>query len=123
MVARIVNYIFKVIECVLFLGLCFIAGYFMKDVVYKYQANDTYLGQSLKPITKLPTITFCADHKHHQFKINQDITISYSNNKVDGDEPKVLQEKVQNYVGREVIQLHQLSSNCFKINLTIRGQA
>ena len=113
-----VHFYFKVLEWTIYIVFCILAGYFMKDVIEQYQAKETYLGQSLKPITKLPTITFCVDHRHHQFKINHDISISYSNSKLNSDEPKVLQEKVQNHVGREVIQLHQVSSNCFKINVT-----
>ena len=35
---------------------CLVAGYFMKDVIEQYQAKETYLGQSLKPITKIPTL-------------------------------------------------------------------
>ena len=58
------------IEWLVYLGFCLLAGYFMKDVIEQYQAKETYLGQSLKPITKLPTITFCVDNDEHKFKIN-----------------------------------------------------
>ena len=116
MLARIKRYIFKVIEYVIYLGLCCIAAYFMKDVIYKYQANETYLGQSLKPITKLPTVTLCMDHDDHEFKISNDLTISYYNNEV--YEPVILQEKTLNHVGREVLELNKIMKNCFKINST-----
>ena len=106
---------FKVLEWTIYIGFCILAAFFMKDVINQYQAKETYLGQSLKPITKLPTITFCVDHKHHQFKINQDITISYFNNEVD---EQILQEKVLNHVGKEILQLKEMTQNCFKINLT-----
>ena len=88
----------------------------MKDVIYKYQANETYLGQSLKPISKLHTITLCIDLDDHEFKINNDLTISYYNNEV--YESVILQEKLLNHVGREVLELNQIESNCFKINST-----
>ena len=91
-----VYFYFKVLEWTVYFGFCILAAFFMKDVINQYQAKETYLGQSLKPITNLPTIVFCVDHKH-QFKINLNISISYSNSKLDSGEPKVLQEKVKNY--------------------------
>ena len=106
---------FKVLEWTIYIGFCILAAFFMKDVIDQYQAKETYLGQSLKPITNLPTLVFCVDHKHHQFKINQDITISYFNNEVD---EQILLEKVLNHVGKEILQLKEMTQNCFKINLT-----
>ena len=98
--------------------MCCLACYFVKDVISQYQAKKTYLGQSLKPITKLPTITFCSEG-YGELTIGEDLNISYYI-PVMGDESFFLKEKM-NFVGQEVLQLTQIlpfGETCFKINIT-----
>ena len=47
------------IEWLVYLGFCFLAGYFMKDVIEQFQARETFMGQTLKPIAELLTIVIC----------------------------------------------------------------
>ena len=106
---------FKVLEWAVYIGFCILAAFFMNDVIDQYQAKETYLGKSLTPITKLPTITFCIDHEH-QFKINDDLIISYHNQEIHDE--SILQERILTQFGREYLQLNQVAPNCFKINST-----
>ena len=48
--------IFKGIEWIVYICFCILAGIFMVDVIAEYRASETFMSQSLKPITKLPTI-------------------------------------------------------------------
>ena len=111
-----VKYIFKGIECFLYIGLCCLAGYFMKDVIDKYQAKETVLGLSLKPITKLPTLVFCFETEV-QLKYGKDFKISYWNILYQ-IEKKLLEEKQQNVFESEVLELREIKYNCYKINAT-----
>ena len=89
---------------------CVVAGYFMKDVIDQYQAKETYLGQSLKPITKIPTLVFCLDTQE-KLQYGEDIRILYENNR------KILQMGPQCFPN-ETIELTTIKYNCFKINST-----
>ena len=51
-----IDSIFKAIEWSFLFLLCVIAGMFMLDVITQFQAKETIIGHSLKPITKLPTV-------------------------------------------------------------------
>ena len=55
--------LFKGIEWFIYLVFCIIAGTFMKDVLDQFHTKATFMGQSLEPITKLPTIVFCVNSK------------------------------------------------------------
>ena len=114
--AQKVKYIFKGIECLLYIGLCCIAGYFMKDVIDKYQAKETVLGLSLKPIAKLPTLVIRFETKI-QLKYGKDFKISYVNSQYEGA-MKLLEVEQQNVFESEVLELHEIKFNCYKINAT-----
>ena len=92
--AQKVKYIFEGLECLLYIGLCCLAGYFMWDVIDKYQAKETILGLSLKPITQLPALFFCFETEG-QLKYYKDFKISYWNSEYQS-EMKLVEEKQQN---------------------------
>ena len=47
------------LEWSIYFGFCILAFLFVKDVLNQFHAKETFMGQSLKPISKLPTIAFC----------------------------------------------------------------
>ena len=51
--------ILEIIEWIFFLSLCVAGGVLTNDVIKTYQAKETTLGTSLKPITKLPVVAIC----------------------------------------------------------------
>ena len=59
-----IEIIFKGIKLMFFLVLFALAGIFTKDVIQQFQAKDTFIGQSLKNITKLPTIVVCLETEY-----------------------------------------------------------
>ena len=64
-----VHFIIIGIEWLVYLGFCLLAGYFMKDVIDQFQAKETFMGQTLKPITELPTVVICMnDGTWHFYK-------------------------------------------------------
>ena len=94
---------------------CLAAVYIMKDVIEQYQASETYLGQSLKPITKIPTLVFCFESRE-KVRYGEDTRILYKNILYD-DNTKVLQSG-QQYFPNETIELTNIKYNCLKINST-----
>ena len=59
-----IGVIFKLAEWLIYLAFCIVAGLFVKDVLDQFQAKATFMGQSLKSITKLPTVVFCLQSKY-----------------------------------------------------------
>ena len=56
-----IDVFFNIIEWSIFFGFCVVAAIFVKDVWNQFQSKETFMGQSLAPIKKLPTIVFCFD--------------------------------------------------------------
>ena len=56
-----IDVLFNIIEWSIFFGFCVLAAIFVKDVWIQFQSKETFMGQSLAPIKKLPTIVFCFD--------------------------------------------------------------
>ena len=56
-----IDVFFNIIEWSIYIGFCILAGLFVKDVWNQFHAKETFMGQSLQPITKLPTIVFCLE--------------------------------------------------------------
>ena len=71
-----IKVIFKGIDWALFIGFCFLAGHFMKNVIDEYQAKKTSFTQSLEPITKLPTVVLCSESPY-SWVYGTDVKISY----------------------------------------------
>ena len=108
---------FKGIDWALFIGFCFLAGHFMKNVIDEYQAKKTSFTQSLEPITKLPSVVLCMKSSL-DWTYGIHINISYWGNHdhiFDMIENKryLLQDEA------EVVEVNQFGAECFKINSTI----
>ena len=50
----------------------------MKDVIDQFQAKETFMGQSLKPINRMPTIVICMGLDNWQnWEYDKDVRIHY----------------------------------------------
>ena len=70
----------KLIETILFLGLCCLSTYFMWGVLVKFFAGETSFSQYEDRITAIPTVTFCfikSDAPKKKYKYETDFTIEY----------------------------------------------
>ena len=75
--------LWKLLEWLLFITLCIIAIFFMKEVLIQYNSGDTSFKQYESTITESPTITLCLNDKfltnyswnEHTYGI--DLNISY----------------------------------------------
>ena len=108
--------IFKGLDWALFIGFCFLAGYFMNNVIIEYQEKKTSFTQSLEPITKLPTVVICLQ-TYSTWMYGRDINISY-------ETPHTFvslkeKEKYDLKIDNEVLEVNQFVFNCFKLNSTL----
>ena len=69
--------IFIVIDWMIYIGLFLFAGIFMKDVIGQYQAKVTFMGQTLEPITEVPTIVLCANSPWSWILSSRLVGVSY----------------------------------------------
>ena len=109
-----VHFIIFGIEWLVYLGFCFLAGYFMKDVLEQFQAKETFMGQTLKPITELPTVVICMNDGTWHF--NEDVKLIY---RVDGGgEKQLMTENVSLLLPEEneSVIFQQISQSCLKIS-------
>ena len=111
-----IKVIFKGIDWALFIGFCFLAGHFMKNVIDEYQAKKTSFTQSLEPITKLPTVVLCLE-SDYAWVYGSEVNISYmaQNNDVSLKE----NQKYDLIDDNEVVEFNQFDGKCFKINSTL----
>ena len=110
--------LFKLIEWLLFIFLCALSIHFVKDGLVQYQSKESNLAQSLKPITKLPTITICLND-NHVYEYYLDLNISYQ--ALENTLPETLIENELNHFEKtnESVQVVKLNRECFKINSSI----
>ena len=109
--------IFNVIEWSLFIVFSVLAALFVKDVWVQFQAKETFMGQSLEPMTKLPSMTLCTkpswshswSHSEGIIKINTFINRTW----------KTLKENEILYYDSygSGIVLYQISDDCFWLRL------
>ena len=95
--------IFKVLEWIIFLGLCCLSFYFMKGVLEQYFSNDTSFKHSEVMLKERPTIVICFtsiienDQKKHftsKYVLGKDFNITYQHeNLIIGQEQKAKNEK------------------------------
>ena len=119
-----IEIIFKVIKLIFFLILFASAGIFTKDVIQQFQAKDTFIGQSLKNITKLPTIVVCLETEYiWEFGGTDNIiAIDYGISVSPADVTYMTLEKNTQHrlKGKnETVFLEQINENCFKVNSTV----
>ena len=112
---RKIDLIFKAIEWSLFLFLCVIAGMFMIDVITQFQARETFIGHSLKPIDKLPTVMLFM-HMGGYWEYSKDIEIYIWN---EGSYKLLKENEPFNHHGHMNTTLTQVSPLCFKLNTSI----
>ena len=119
-----IEIIFKVIKLIFFLILFASAGIFTKDVIQQFQAKDTFIGQSLKNITKLPTIVVCLETEYiWEFGGTDNIiAIDYGISVSPADVTYITLEKNTQHLLKgknETVFLEQINENCFKVNSTV----
>ena len=109
-----VHFIIFGIEWLVYLGFCLLAGYFMKDVIEQFQAKETFMGQSLEPITELPTVAICMNNGTWQF--DEHLRLIYQVD--EEDEKHLMTENISIYIPREneTVIFQQISQSCLKIS-------
>ena len=121
-----IEIIFKAIKLIFFLILFASAGIFTKDVIQQFQAKDTFIGQSLKNITKLPTIVVCLETEYiwefGSTEADNIIAIDYGISVSPADVTYITLEKNTPHQLKdknETVFLEQINENCFKVNSTV----
>ena len=116
-----IDVLFNIIEWSIFFGFCVVAAIFVKDVWNQFQSKETFMGQSLAPIKKLPTIVFCFDTPFSWWIYHP----GYFEIKLAGLSTAFLTLKENETVHfeetNESYDLEQVSDVCFKVNGTIVG--
>ena len=120
-----ITIISKSIQWIVFIVLCLIAGLFTKDVIQQFEAKDKFMGQSLKNITRLPTVVICLDTSW-PLTLNKDFGIRYevtmmTNAYHDLEYYIWLEEKKSNFMENvnETVMVERIGERCFKVNSTI----
>ena len=108
----------KVIEWLLFIGFCVLAIYFMNNVWDQFQAKESSLGQSLKPIKKLPTLTICY-YSLYNWMEYVDIGYTAKAKKSEPYQALKLGEKYYIPQANETIEIVRFNAHCIKINSTL----
>ena len=115
-----IDVLFKGIEWMIYIGFCILAAYFMKGVLDQYQAKDTYMGQSLEAITKMPTMTICIESDYYWPYSNGLVVLSYRSGNDNGN---ALKENEPFHLGEvdgnETVVLEQFTSDCYILTSTI----
>ena len=101
--------IFNVVEWLLYIVFSVLAALFVKDVWVQFQAKDTFMGQSLEPMTEFPSIVFCLDKYSWNYRdgiIKIQATLDNGYNTLKENETRFGLD------GKSVV-LHQVSNQCF----------
>ena len=120
-IRRRIEVSFKCIEWFIYIGFCILAGLFVKDVFDQYQSKDTFMGQSLQPITKLPTIVFCFTKYSWDYNEGK-VKVFYSTRFNDYNCIKA-NESLHLDGGNETVNWEQMTNQCFMINNVISSEA
>ena len=103
------------LEWSIYIGFCILAFLFVKDVWNQFHAKETFMGQSLKPISKLPTIAFCLNTNE---TIGNDDLIVQSKD-TEGEFKTLTENETLHFETlNETIGLERMTHHCFKINAT-----
>ena len=102
--------IFNVIEWSLYIVFSILAALFMKDVWDQYQIKETFMGQSLEPMTKFPSLTLCL--KSFSYKDMGKIRVAKDGYYKTLKENETLYGLDEN---NSSVILHQVSSGCFRL--------
>ena len=120
-VAKRINVIFDSIDWLLFLGFAILAAHFMIGVIDQYQEKTTSFSQSLRPITKMPTILICIEGDPIS-NYKEDVKLGYSAEVREWIHKDNIKEN-ETYVfkdANETFQVYQVQDKCVMIesNLT-----
>ena len=108
--------IFNVVEWSLYIVFSVLAALFMRDVWDQFQAKETFMAQSLEPITKLPSLTLCLEPKKTWSYVEEIIKLKVT---INGKSYKTLNENETLYrVDGVGIILHQMNYHCFRVKFT-----
>ena len=115
-----IDFVFRMVEWLIYVGFTILAGLFMKGVLNQYQSKNTFMAQSFEPITRMPTIVICFNSKHH-WKYDEEVTISY---RITGYHDKVVLKQHEIVLlqedGQSVV-LEQFTFNCFRLNSSLKS--
>ena len=100
--------ILEIIEWIFFLALCVAGGALTYNAIQTYRTNETTLGTSLKPITKLPVITIC-----NVYPVLFDIHFIY--NYIHGTKDLVIGKETFIESENEYVKLEILTEHCLKL--------
>ena len=115
---------FKIIEWILFFGLCGLSAIFLWGVLDKFNSRKTSFTQSEEPIQDLPTIAICfskPDSRKTEYQYEQDFKIEYKillgNQSLYGN---ILREGINSNVFGEIVYLQKIITrylgDCYKIS-------
>ena len=102
---------FKIIEWILYLGLCGISAFFLEEVLVKFFAGKTSFTQSEKPISELPTITLCfskPDSRKIEYEHGIDFKIKYKFYEGWKEHKITLKEGKQKKISGEIVKLEKV---------------
>ena len=81
--------VFKIVEWILYIGLCIVSGWFASGVLYQFFSNKTSFSQDEEKVNYYPVVTILLHQKATDVK-SADVEIKYAT------------------TGMAVFQLHQL---------------
>ena len=104
-----IRIIFKSIGWITYICFTVLAVQFTKSVLQQYQAKETFMAQSFKPIKRLPTIMFCLEKRDdwQTWKLHHDVWLKY----------EIEASSMENE--NETLISEQVSDTCFKHNFTM----
>ena len=111
---KAIDAIFSVIEWSIFSIFCILAAYFMNGVLTQYQAKDTFMAQSLQPITKLPTIVICLESNYSWDFTTGLVYVDYGMVEISYEGLKE-NATVRVAKSNESVTLNQITHRCLKI--------
>ena len=106
--------VLEIIEWIFFLSLCVAGGALTYNVLKTYQAKETTLGTSLKPITKFPVVTIC-----NVYPVLFDIQVFY--NYIQDTEELVIGNETFIETENEFVKLEILDERCLKLSARVDG--
>ena len=110
----------KILEWILFIGLCIFSANFMQNSYSEYQQRITGMAQSFREITDLPVVTICLNGKvNYQYQL--DFHLHYQAHFGSGWQ-KLSVDKMEHFeTVSETILLQRLSYDCVKLSGTLKS--
>ena len=109
---KFLNLILKIIEWILFLGLCGVSAMLTKDVLEKFMDDKSSFSVEMQQINVQPTLTICFDSCIHMLEYGIDFKLMYER---DGNTAIEMKENDNTFLDGENIKLVRLA-NAYKIS-------